>query len=378
MSKASNKKVFRLPEHSLAKIAVYKRYLSIYLNVLANTRFETIYLLDLFSGEGKDVDGRSCSSIAAIEAIKDHYDTAPYKCKSIKIFFNDYGNSIIENDTKKIDRVRRFCEEIKLPDQYKISYASEDFESISRKVITRLSRLNSNEKALCFFDPWGYKYSKPKILKELLINGKTELLLFVPICFMHRFAAKALKDEDYIEGQHIEEFISELYESEIPDIKNQVSFINGIKTQFKKYLRVEYADVLFIEKDKNQFFALYFFSNSKRGFQKMLEAKWTIDEKDGRSFSVNRNHLTADLFENINHEDYSYLLFSELLNKKQMTNQEIFDFGLMNNHLPKHSKKVLDELKRNSKVKVVTKQGAEAAGYYLEDNHPSQIFVKLI
>lgn len=377
MSKASNKKVYRLPEHSLAKIALYKRYLSIYLNVLANTPFKEIYLLDLFAGEGRDVDGKSCSSLAAAEALKNHYETADHICKSITVFFNDSGNSVIEKKVKKIDRVKGFVDELKLPKQYKVKYASEDFESIAGKVIHRLNKLAGNEKALCFIDPWGYKYSKPKILKELLSNGKTEMLLFIPICFMHRFAAKALKDEDFIEGQHIEKFITELYNSEMPDIKTQVSFIKSLQIQFKAYLNVEYVDVLFIEKEKNQYFALYFFSNSKRGFQKMLEAKWSIDEKDGRSFSVNKSQLGNDLFASIDHEDYSYLLYSELQKRRQMSNQQIFDFGLINNHLPKHSKKVLDELKKEGKIKILTEAGDNAAGYYLEDNHSNKILVKI-
>lgn len=378
MSKASNKKVYRLPAHSLAKISLYKRYLAIYLNVLANTPFKNIYLLDLFAGEGRDVDGKACSSIAALEAIKNHYETANPHCKSITIFLNDFGNSVIEKALKKIDRVKRFGDELELPKKYKITYASEDFEVVSNKVVQRLNKLQNDEKALCFIDPWGYKYSKPQILRDILANGKTEMLLFIPICFMHRFAAKALKDEDFVEGQHIEKFISELYENELPDIKNQVSFIKGIQKQFKKYLNVEYIDVLFIEKETNQYFALYFFSNSKRGFQKMLEAKWTIDEKDGRAFSVKKSNLKPDLFASIDHEDYSYMLFNKLKEKSVMTNQEIFDFGLENNHLPKHSKKVLDELKRENKIKVVTSEGQSAFGYYLEDNHEKKVFIKLI
>jgi hypothetical protein len=134
----------------------------------------------------------------------------------------------------------------------------------------------------------------------------------MPICFMHRFTAKTLKDEDFIEGQHIEEFITELYENDLPEIKNQVAFIKSIQKQFKKYLNVAYVDVLFIEKETNQYFAIYFFSNSKRGFQKMLEAKWSIDEKDGKAFSVNKNQFNTDLFENVDYEDYSYLLYEEL------------------------------------------------------------------
>src|SRR4051794_5196809 len=100
MSKASNKKVYRLPQHSLAKIALYKRYLSIYLNVLANAPFKIIYLLDLFAGEGRDIDGNACSSIAAVEALKNHYDTANAVCKKVKLFLNDYGNSVIEKNLK--------------------------------------------------------------------------------------------------------------------------------------------------------------------------------------------------------------------------------------------------------------------------------------
>jgi len=378
MSKASNKKVYRLPEHSLAKISLYKRYLAIYLNILANTPFKTIYLLDLFAGEGRDIDGKACSSIAAVEAIKNHYETASTVCKKIVIFFNDYSNSVIEKDLKKIDRVKKFAEQINLPAQYEITYAAESFENIVSKVIQRLNKLDNLEKALCFFDPWGYKYSKPQILKDLLANGKTELLLFMPICFMHRFTAKTLKDEDFIEGQHIEEFITELYENDLPEIKNQVAFIKSIQKQFKKYLNVAYVDVLFIEKETNQYFAIYFFSNSKRGFQKMLEAKWSIDEKDGKAFSVNKNQFNTDLFENVDYEDYSYLLYEELKKRNGMTNQEIFDFGLENNHLPKHSKRLLDELKKESKIKITTDSGIDALGYYLEDNHNKKIFVKLL
>jgi three-Cys-motif partner protein len=374
MSKASNRKVYRLPQHSLAKISVYKRYLSIYLNVLGNTQFHTIYLIDLFAGEGRDVDGKACSSIAAIEALDQHIKTSNNVCKKVVVFFNDIGKSVIEKDTKKIDRVKRLVDAFKLPSQYQVKYEAKDFNEIALKVIQRLNKLGPSEKALCFIDPWGYKYSKPALIKEFLANGRTELLLFVPICFMHRFAAKALKDEDFLAGQHIEQFISELYENEIPDIKSQVTFIKGILRQFKTFLGVKYVDVLYIEKEKNQYFALFFFSNSKRGFQKMLEAKWSIDESEGRAFSVNRSAINPILFESIDHENYTFLLFQELRRRGIMTNQEIFDFGLENNHLPKHSKKVLDELKKDSRVVISSENGITPLGYYLEDGHPNRVF----
>ena len=60
-----------------------------------------------------------------------------------------------------------------------------------------------------------------------------------------------------------------------------------------------------------------------------------------------------------------------------MTNQELFDFGLNNNHLPKHTKKVLDEMKGNGKIEVRDINGLTSIGYYIEDNHDKKIIVNL-
>lgn len=378
MSKASSKKVYRLAAHSLAKIACYRRYLQIYLVVLAQTSFKKIFLLDLFAGEGRDVDGKACSSIAAVEVLNEHYNGTNKKCESIILFLNDSGNSVIEKGVKKIDRVKRFVKEIQLPENVLITYSDKKFEQLIDQVVNRLDKLQNSEKALCFIDPFGYKYSKPGTIRELMENGKTEILLFIPICFMHRFAGKALKDEDFTEGVHIEEFITELFGGEIPDIKSQIAFIKCIQAQFRKYLNIPYVDVLYIEKEKNQYFALFFFSNSKRGFQKMLDAKWTIDEENGHGFKVSHGSITPSLFENVDHQDYTHRLYEEISKRGQMSNQEIFDFGLYNNHLPKHSKKVLDELKKEAKIEVVDRNGAKAHGYYLEDNHAKKVIIKAL
>ncbi|MDR3678734.1 MAG: three-Cys-motif partner protein TcmP [Flavipsychrobacter sp.] len=377
MSKVADKKVYRLKQHSLAKISCYRNYVDIYLSVLANSPFEKLYLLDLFAGEGKDIDGNLCSSISGAEALKRHFTHCPEDRKKIVFFLNDPGNSVIEKGLKKIDRVKKFIDELQLPENVTVKYSSENFEDIIDGVVKRLSQLNSRERALCFIDPFGYKYSKPEKIRDLLANGKTELLLFMPICFMHRFTAKAMKDEDYTEGRHIEEFVSILFEKQIPDIHNQVAFIKGIQKQFKTYLGIPFVDIMYIEKEKSQFFALFFFSNNKKGFQKMLEAKWAIDDQNGHGFTVNKAAITNTLFDNIDHEDYTYQLYEEIRKKEVLSNQEIFDFGLNNNHLPKHTKKVLDELKRDGKIIISTSNGEAALGYYLEDNHNKKIIVSL-
>src|SRR5690606_8893680 len=107
---------------------------------------------------------------------------------------------------KKIDRVKRFVEEVKLGSKVEVKYDDKKFEVLIENVIERLNKLSKDEKALCFIDPFGYKYSKPETIRELMANGQTEILLFIPICFMHRFAGKAIKDYNFIEGKHIDNF----------------------------------------------------------------------------------------------------------------------------------------------------------------------------
>ncbi|MBC7449910.1 MAG: hypothetical protein H7259_00320 [Cytophagales bacterium] len=131
---------------------------------------------------------------------------------------------------------------------------------------------------------------------------------------------------------------------------------------------------MFIEKEKGQYFALFFFSNNKLGFEKMLEAKWKIDETNGHGFKVNVTKNENTLFENLDHDDYTNVLFEEIERRGRMTNQEIFDFGLNNNHLPKHSVKVLQQLKRDKKVNVITEEGIKSFGMYIDDNHEKQVY----
>lgn len=57
-----------------------------------------------------------------------------------------------------------------------------------------------------------------------------------------------------------------------------------------------------------------------------------------------------------------------------MSNQEVFDFGLDNNHLPKHSTKVLQQLKRDNKIKVLTEDGNNALGFYIDDQHEKIVY----
>ena len=248
-----------------------------------------------------------------------------------------------------------------------IKFGNNNFDDILPIVIKRLDNLTNKERALCFIDPFGYKYSKPETLKNLLANGKTEIILFIPICFMHRFSSKTIKDDEFKEkeGKHIDEFISTLFDQDIPDVSNQVNFIKSIQNQFKLYLGIPFVDVMFIEKGKGQFYSLFFFSNNKKGFEKMLEAKWNVDEQNGQGFRIKDIGSRNSLFEQIDFDDFSYVLYQEIAKRGKMSNEDIYNFGLLNNHLPKHSNNVLTQLFKSNKIKRISETGETSQHNYI-------------
>lgn len=356
-----------LYEHSEAKVNLYSRYLSIYLNVLSRSHVKTIYIYDLFCGEGIYKDGGKGSPITALECVKNHYYGNNEHCPNLFLTFNDAEYSKIEPNKLKIDRVKECAEKIFRPDNVKVGYAHIDYSIIIEKVIERTGRLKNDERALIFIDPCGYKEIKPIDLKKLLENGKTEVLLFLPIYFMSRFAEKA-KDDDYRGGEALRNFLGDLFGSinNLPAYRNQNEFIYLIQEEFKKYLNLNYVDSFKIERENNKWFSLFFFTNNPKGFLKMLESKWALDKKHGTGFK-HGDKDTFDIFDEITMTQYDQKVLSFLQMNSAATNTDLRNFGINNNFLPKHTKQVLDQLRKTHEIVIISLDGKAALSYYLAD-----------
>lgn len=354
-------------EHSEAKVKLYGRYLSIYLNVLARSTITNIYLFDLFCGEGIYKDGGKGSPIVALECIKNHYYANDSSCPNLFVLFNDSEESEIEIGKLKITRVKEYASKIFCPKNVRVEYTKIDYNKLVQKVIERTAALKGNERALIFIDPWGYKEIDPHDIKRLIQNGKTEVILFLPIYFMSRFANKS-KDEEFKGGKALRQFMSKLFGSleNIPHIDGQKEFIYLIQEQFKRYMSLKYVDTFKIERDNNNWFCIFFFTSNKKGFQKMLDAKWSIDKKRGDSFKIG-DDIVIELFDEMKISNYEGKVLQFLKNKIAATNMDLLDFGLENNFLPKHTKAVLDGIKKDYKIEVVSLDGKAALGYYIGD-----------
>jgi hypothetical protein len=254
-----------------------------------------------------------------------------------------------------------------VPPNVKIGYTRIDYKEMVGKVVQRTNRMSADERALIFVDPWGYKEIDPAELKSLLENTKTELILFLPIYFMSRFANKSKNDLEYKGGQALRKFMGKLFNGleNVPHVKNQKNFIYLVQEQFRSYLNIKYVDSFKIERDNdNNWFCIFFFTHNKKGFQKMLEAKWSIDRKRGAEFKIGDN-IKSEMFDEMEINAYDEKVLNLLLQNKCLTNHDLLDFGLSNNFLPKHTKAVLDELKKRRHIEIAPLDGKPALGYYI-------------
>jgi three-Cys-motif partner protein len=336
----SDAKVVML-EHSEVKVSLYGTYLATYLNILSRvSSVKRIFLFDLMCGEGIYENGGKGSPIVAAEVIKNHYFANNQSCPNMTVWFNDSAMSKIEKGILKIGRVKNLVDHVHLPRNVTIEYFTEAYDQVHARAL-HLTRGTVNSKSLFFIDPYGYKDVTPSHIKETLEGGNSEVLLFLPVSYMYRFAAKVM-ETSFPGSAPLENFLKELFGTKQPTFQSVFDFIEQAKAQFRLFLsqmRV-FVDTFTIERDDSNVYCLFFFTSHIRGYEKMLEAKWALDTESGQGFRLQKG---PQLFSAIELAGYPDKLYNFINSVDFRRNDEIHMFGLQNGFLPKHSNSILRE-----------------------------------
>lgn len=360
-------------DHSKAKVLLLKKYLEKYLNVIANDGFtEKIDIFDLFCGEGIYYNGGSGSPIAILEVLRELHTINKGKVRKIpkvNIFFNDY-------DKKKIEKLKKIIEEKNLHEKRygDIYFREKNYQEIITSLANYIQKLK-NSKAFIFIDPYGYKEIRASELKQLLISKKTEVLLFLPTQFMYRFDEKGTP-------QALIDILQELVDlKDWKPNKSVYHFIDQFKEALKNYLGPEFfVDTFTIEKDPATVFCLFFFSSHIRGFEKMLETKWQIDEDEGKGWSYER---TSSLFSFMKTNPLEEKLVALLQTNGKVYNSLVYEETLRSGFLPKHAVEVFSALQSDSKLDCCSDSGEKIrkGAFYLNyenfKENPQRVYFKI-
>ena len=358
-----------LLDHSQAKVNLLGKYLTRYLAVISNTDYvRRIRVYDLFCGEGIYQDGGEGSPIVILHAIQELHQSGRIKDKipHIDCFFNDVSQP-------KIEKLKQIVSEWN-PEQIhgKITLTSNDYQDELKNLIESLPNLK-NEEAFVFIDPYEYKHIKASHIRDLLRSKNAEVLLWLPTQFMYRFESNGTP-------QALKDMIEELVPFDRWKQSDSVwQFIDQLKSELRNYLGHEFfVDTFTIQKDPQTVFCLFFFSSHIRGFEKMLEAKWAMDQDSGKGWKYHKQQdLFAALETNVLEEQLKLFL------NVGKTNGEIYEFTLHAGFLPTHAVEILTSLQDNGTLEVLCKNGEPArkkAFYISYKNYkiePQKVKIKL-
>jgi three-Cys-motif partner protein len=350
-----------LLDHSRAKVELYTRYLSIYLNILERApSVDRVLLFDLLAGEGKYADGSRGSAVAALDVIRDHYSTTRKSSLRVEIWLNDRGMSEIEKGISKIDRIRRYASERILPSQVKMRFDQKDYRDVFPLALKNVEA-SQKSRSLFFVDPYGYKDIDPDDLKSIMATGRAEILLFLPTSFMYRFAGKAL-ESPFPGSEALIRLLRKLYGPKPHRHDSVEEFIGDLRARFKEYLGGVYATEFAIERDASNVYCLFYFTTHILGLEKMLEAKWSLDKERGTG---HRREKSGLLFSEVERRGYPRKLRSYIEQEDFRTNEDLYRFGLEHGFLPRHTNEVLLKWKKQGVLDVFPVDSRLVKGFYI-------------
>ena len=367
--------------HSQAKVEFYAKYLKRYLRILYAAKFRRINIYDVYCGMGIYDDGGKGSPIVAFDAIKEMFS-------DMKVVKTNTQISLIVNDIEqqKIELVRNYIEPLNT-NFCNVEYYNLNIEEMFDIVQQEVSVTTEDSRNLIFIDPYGYKEIKKETLYQLMKNGKTEIILFLPISHMHRFTQKAIHDEETVQYEPLRKFVNSYFPENHEMIREHVPVMKYIQ-YIKEALRYNtfYTTSYYIERDAANHFALFFMSSHIFGFEKILEVKWELDEEAGRGFRIQSTQkgLFDDHFLKEAKGENATKLESILRNllAEDKTNRQIYEETLKNEFLPKHANEIFRAWQSNNpKFKVYDmKTGKEArkGAFYITDYKVKQVLFKIL
>lgn len=334
--------------HSEAKLELYRKYLDRYLKILVLTPFiKEINIFDLFCGTGVYDDGKHGSPIIAFDIINSVINKYQENIKDKKIRF-----FISDKEQENINKVENFLKPLN-KNNIELHFTASEFNQLVPKITNYLNKQKSDVRNLFFLDPYGYKEIKKNEIISLIENKKTELIIFLPISHMHRFKDEAIKDYDNPSYIKLREFISQFIGNVAKNI-TVFEFIKLIKTSLS-FNGEYYSSAHYIKRNERNYNGIFYISSNIYGLEKFIEVQWEQDTIKGEGFDS--TYGQANMFG----EDLNELknLLQSTIGKNQISNSQLYELTLLNGYLPKHTNKMLEELREDGIIKVFDENSIE-------------------
>ena len=345
INKGMSKDFFKkFTEDTNVKLELYEDYLTEWLPVFISTSRpfkNTVNILDLFCGPGKDEEGTLGSPLLALKVLEKFRGLVYQTSVEINLYFNDRNSEFIKQLKNNVEEFGS------IKDLVNIHYYNTDFEQF----YPNIKSITKDSANLIFLDQFGVKYVNKEKFRDLAVLPVTDLIFFISSSTFKRF--------------HNDENVNRIIGMKSDDI-TQMEFYQIHRLVHQAYLNyipegLSYGLAPFSIKKGTNVYGLIFGSGHPLGMEKFLDICWKKDETTGEAnFDIQgdvRHSTTPSLFAEIEGrqtkiEEFQSSLENAILDSSLTSDRDIYLFALNRGFTNKHITSVVSKLKKAKKIKL--------------------------
>lgn len=316
--------------------------------------FKKCFIADLFCGAGKNGTEKG-SPLVLLDTLQYLFTKDSIREKTPKVFilFNDSNEKNIQNLRKELEGFLDDFINI-LPSQNK------KFEDILPNLLKEIKKHSiSGVPKFFFLDPFTYSNVKMEDLRAILDLEYTEILLFVPVFHSYRFASNEKMRKDHKTREFIEAFTTKGIHDYKENDEGIDDFMKSMKEKLTEDLSLDFVRPVLLDdgKCKNALFLL-----TKR-IEGMLAMNHVAlgESDDGKGVNIKiRSIGQSSLFGThgtSKFEIFTQKFIEELRKNKEMTNEQIVNFTIVEEFLPRHANDILKKLYEDGMMEVYDQFG---------------------
>ncbi len=322
---------------TLTKLTLFRQYLEEWLPVFISryTAGTRIYIVDLFSGPGKDSNGKPGSPLIALKVVRKYSNLITRNRVIIRLIFND-------RSSKKAEALQSLMVSQNIPSNL-CKWAVSNLEADEAFVASQ-DELADNP-TLLFLDQFGMTYISDEMFLKLIELRRTDLLFFISSSQLRRFEEHPSihKYLDIPSGS----LSSAAFEDTHRAVQNYYRSLIPLEAEY-------YIGAFSIKKGSN-LYGLIFGSHHPLGLEKFLRVCWRVDPITGEAnFDIDREQINPEaprLFPDMDRphklDAFRLRLRDDVLSGKLATDREVYLASLQDGVLPAEARSVLAELKKS-------------------------------
>ncbi|MCC5814781.1 MAG: three-Cys-motif partner protein TcmP [Leptospira sp.] len=345
MGRDLHKKTF--DDGTNTKLNIFQSYLFEWIPVFLKTNyFNEINIIDAFSGPGHDLLGNKGSPLIIMDAFKSFRDHITDT--RVNVYFNEFNKNKFQRLRNEIEIFSKQNDDFMNKVSFNLTCL--DFNDFFTSI---KPNLNKNIPNFLFLDQNGIKFITKDIFKYLVNLEKTDFLFYISSSYLRRFG-------DTPEfSRYLNIPLDELKEKPFHEIHLQI--VDFFQREIPPSNSNDYWLYPFSIKKGGNVFGLVFGSRNILAADKFLKVAWGISPKNGNAnFDIEQDEQKS--IENSNiplfpslHKRNKVQAFQDTVSKRILSgeiknNINLYVETLRSGHLPKHSREVLINLKKEGRI----------------------------